>query len=807
MPGFDSLDESAPKVLSRVADFIDELLIKFYGLKPFYNIKKNEDLVGHLIIGLAPHISAGLVGRIIGFSETQGLITHPMFHAGMRRDCFDYNTYLPLYNGIDWEIRKIGELVEELNPTRIVDNFGTQEIKVKGISTFSLKGQVSVNYFTKHTPQPMISINTKLGRKIKITFNHKQIIFEKNKPKFISANQLKIGDHLAILYNFNIPKKEIDQINLFKELVQEDWVMVRGVNLLCKKAKEEAKNHFSKKDYDNYTRRDSYPISFIEKLCQKGVIKDISHLRLAAKRDTVTLPTMIPLSKSFLQLVGLYIAEGYSRKIPSQLYQVYIAACDPEIRDFVQTKMFEIFGLKITEHKNDRLTYSSRILYHLFTQILKCGSSAYEKRVPSLFLNLSNEKLGYLLSGYFEGDGSVSSSDLRACFDTVSEGLLRDLDFIFGQMGIFVKNYTYTGLPGAKVQEFYIRKNIPIPSFTITKGIIQSIFMSKFAQNVNFISTRKKNILWDIIHKKKARKISSSYDSKLMFDTITSIQVLPEEESYCLNVEDHLVAANSILTKQCDGDEACAMLLMDALLNFSRQFLPEKRGAKTMDAPLVLTSTLYPTEVDDQVHGIDVVWKYPLEFYEAALLMKKPWEVKCGPEQKKITQLSDRLKTPLQYQDFGFTHHVDNFNHGVQCSAYKTIPTMEDKLIGQMDIAKKVRAVNMDDVAQLVIQKHFLKDIKGNFKKFSMQEFRCVKCNEKYRRPPLLGKCSACGGKLLFTISEGSVVKYLNPSLMLAQKYEFSPYLKQTLDLLKLNIDSVFGKEKDKQAGLGAFMS
>ncbi len=259
------------------------------------------------------------------------------------------------------------------------------------------------------------------------------------------------------------------------------------------------------------------------------------------------------------------------------------------------------------------------------------------------------------------------------------------------------------------------------------------------------------------------------------------------------------------LRRDCDGDEAAVMLLMDALLNFSRQFLPNTRGS-TMDAPLVLTSFLDPTEVDDQVHGIDVVWRYPLELYEASLELKNPWEVKYGPEKKKVEQLSDRLGTERQYEGYGFTHHVDNFNKGIQCSAYKILPSMEEKLFGQMEIAKKVRAVDMDDVAKLVIQKHFLRDIKGNLRKFSMQQFRCVKCNSKFRRPPLINKCSTCGGKLIFTISEGSVIKYLIPSLKLAEKYDFSPYLKQTLDMVQAQVDMIFGKEKDKQVGLGSFM-
>ena len=225
-----------------------------------------------------------------------------------------------------------------------------------------------------------------------------------------------------------------------------------------------------------------------------------------------------------------------------------------------------------------------------------------------------------------------------------------------------------------------------------------------------------------------------------------------------------------------------------------------------MDSPLVLTANLNPAEVDDQVHGMDVAWNYPLELYHAAEEMKKPWEVRSGPEKKKVEQLADRLGTPGQYEGLGFTHLVHNFNKGVQCSAYKTLPSMEEKLIGQMEIARKVRAVDMDDVAKLVIQKHFLKDIKGNLKKFSMQQFRCVKCNEKYRRPPLLGACSECGGRLIFTISEGSVLKYLGPSLLLAEKYDFSPYLKQTLKILRADADHVFGKDKDKQVGLGTFM-
>jgi len=252
---------------------------------------------------------------------------------------------------------------------------------------------------------------------------------------------------------------------------------------------------------------------------------------------------------------------------------------------------------------------------------------------------------------------------------------------------------------------------------------------------------------------------------------------------------------HSIMRRDCDGDEACVILLLDALINFSRKFLPAHRGT-TQDAPLVLTSKLIPNEVDDMVFDLDIAWEYPIELYEAALEYKAPSEVK-------IPRFFDLLGTEKQYfGGIGFTHDVSSINLGVTCSAYKSIPTMMDKIKGQMDIAEKVRAVDEVDVARLVIEKHLIRDIKGNLRKFSTQEFRCVDCNEKYRRPPLIGRCSKCDGKLIFTVAQGSIVKYLEPTLQLAAKYNVPSYLKQTIMLTKNRIEGVFGKEKEKQEGL-----
>jgi len=83
----ESAEEKADDVFVRVCNFIDSLLVRLYGLKPFYNVKKREDLIGQLSVCVAPHNCAGVISRIIGFSNTQGLFASPYMHAAVRRDC------------------------------------------------------------------------------------------------------------------------------------------------------------------------------------------------------------------------------------------------------------------------------------------------------------------------------------------------------------------------------------------------------------------------------------------------------------------------------------------------------------------------------------------------------------------------------------------------------------------------------------------------------------------------------------------------------------------------------------------------
>src|SRR3989344_5293978 len=251
---------------------------------------------------------------------------------------------------------------------------------------------------------------------------------------------------------------------------------------------------------------------------------------------------------------------------------------------------------------------------------------------------------------------------------------------------------------------------------------------------------------------------------------------------------------HAAMRRAADGDEAAACLLMDLLLNFSKKFLPAHRGG-TQDAPLVLNTHIRAGEVDDQILDF-VLGKYDLEIYELAEQGKHSSEVRVDNVK---SRLANRQETFTPLSD---THECSSIDLGVVNSAYKTLPTMKEKVDAMMDLCKKIRAVDTSDSARLIIERHFIRDIRGNLRKFSMQGFRCVSCNGKYRRPPLVGKCTKCGGKLIFTISHGSIIKYMQPALELAKTYGVSKYLLESLELTEMFIQSIFGKEKERQESI-----
>ncbi|MHA1531043.1 MAG: LAGLIDADG family homing endonuclease, partial [Candidatus Heimdallarchaeota archaeon] len=796
--------------LVRVSKYVDDLLESVYGLPRFYNITRITELIGHLIIGLAPHTSSGITGRVIGFTKVKGNLAHPYWHAAKRRNCFPGETEVL----VDIEGKTTRVKIKDLYENEFENEREEKMVKVKTQSKREIKVHSFNNSLGKVTltnildlikapaPEHLIKFHLVGNRSFVTTANHPVLVHEAGQLKEKRASEIKKGDSF-VLPRIDLVEEDIQYIDMLKEFSKEkfteikDDLMVRGIKSFVQLIVEKfglkelsEKLKINKKTLNNYYRkRDSIPLSVLEKLLEihGQTIADVPKCSLGFKRDHISIQRIIPFNESLMKLIGYYLAEGFYRKSAKLNYQVDLAVSESDIRQDMLSSIAEVFGEGLKPYiDSSRITISSRIIYLFFKDILKLQTGSRNKVIPSFLLKLPKNKIKYLISTYFSGDGGVDRKSGTVLCSSFSKELLKDFDFLLLRFGIFSGYSSYS-------------RN----SNTEYKLAIRGENALTFRDKIGFTSKRKQELLDSIIKSKKLKSQKKYKNNRLL--TVKKKEIIKSgtEFVYSLNAENyHNILVNEyVLTHQCDGDEDAVILMLEGFLDFSKHFLPITRGG-SMDAPLTLGLLLNPLEVDDESHAVDCTRRYPLEFYEQSFKFI---------ESKKIAQIIDlignRLETPEQFENFYYTHETSDIGIGPISTAYSRLGKMSDKLEAQLAVAKLIRAVNLEDVAERVINKHFFPDMIGCLRAFGTQTFRCVRCNTKYRRLPLTGKCTTCddGGKLLLTVHKKTVTKYFETANGLIKTYKLSEYLKQRLALFNNSIDEYFIKEEDNQSSLTDF--
>ncbi len=249
---------------------------------------------------------------------------------------------------------------------------------------------------------------------------------------------------------------------------------------------------------------------------------------------------------------------------------------------------------------------------------------------------------------------------------------------------------------------------------------------------------------------------------------------------------------HSAKRRDADGDADSIMLLLDTLLNFSRRFLSDKIGG-LMDAPLLIQPLVFPHESQSQAHNLEVVRRYPLEFFESTMSEPKAADISS------VEMIKSRLDTSEQFHGYHFTHPTSSLVTSQSRSAYSTLNSMLDKLDLQIRNADIINAVDTNEIVSNLISTHLIPDIMGNLRSYARQSFRCTLCRASYRRPPLIRRCN-CGHQLIQTITRSSVEKYLKLAKRLVEKYHVSRYQMNRILVLSDEIDLVFGKSRGDQA-------
>ena len=840
------LSDGAAEHMLKTADFVDDLLTEFYGLPPFYEVEERDDLVGKLVFGMAPHTSAAVVGRVVGFTSAAVGYAHPYFHAAKRRNCFHPETKVWYRDESgEWRHDPIETLVEErLDPeTAEEDDFGTLVGELDGdvvVPSITDEGEEvlrPVEAVSKHVaPEHMVRVETRSGREITLTPNHEMHVFDGSGIVPKRAAELSPDDnavtpaHLAELSPAE-ENPQFDLLDAFLSLgsIPNDRLVVRGLEkeelyaLFESTLADEWGGQFfplqstaehlglTKKRLSNYLYRESIPISILTEFFDSPdeLLEFVpDDIQLGVTHDRTAIDRCVDVDRDLATLLGYYTAEGFAREQETDkgtIHQTTICGTEQESREFFAETLADAFGAEPYYENDAKVTVSGRLLRAFFDRILDAGIAAENKRVPQCIFNAPDEIVEAYLSGYFSGDGTVDSNALAVSATTVSRELKEDLLALLKRLGITARA---TKIDPVQLSEKFPDHYAPDDESMSAVSYVVSVSSSeakRFAERVGFHLSRKDQLLRQQAEQVRpsARRVFDGGDGEYLIETIESVEYVPADidNTYCVTVEGtHSLVANDLSQNQCDGDEDCVMLLMDGLLNFSKRYLPDKRGGR-MDAPLVMSSRIDPSEIDDEAHNMDIVRQYPQAFYESTREMADP-----GVVEELIQLGDDTVGTDAEYRGFDHTHDTSDIALGPDLSAYKTLDSMQDKMDAQLELSRKLRAVDETDVAERIIEYHFLPDLIGNLRAFSRQETRCLDCGAKYRRMPLTGDCRECGGRVNLTVHQGSVNKYMDTAIRVADEFGCREYTKQRLEVLERSLESVFENDKNKPTTFADYM-
>jgi DNA polymerase II large subunit len=659
----------------------------------------------------------------------------------------------------------------------------------------------------------LLRVETQFGRSIEITEEHSLFRYDDGIEE-VAGRDLAEGDLLLAPQNLPV-ETERTTIDV-TECFDDPYVLIDDhVEDLLRTAWETT-------DYGSPTHqafnsglayrleRNKIAYSQLEAILDRAGFAVPADIRIGLKGSEDGIRRKIELDEDFAWLLGLFVAEGTLSSVCPALHN-----SEEQIVSEAVERGERVLGIEPRTRWSNK-SYEVRfpavfreVLYTLgFENCDEYNSS--EKVIPGCIRTAPRELVLSFLRGFIAGDGSNSSDGnvTTIGFYTTSEDVKDGLLYLLHRLGLVgnvstrerdeTRQPIYTvSVPGGATDnplrqilngdEPYQPKSlvvtIPTALLEIREMNIPGIkqLIPKYLKRRENISIEK---LGEIVTELDDRELPAQARERL-----SEIRPLAGGDLSYLRVKE---------IEQIGYDGYLYDLQVGGNPIFTANWL---YAHNSMDAPLVMSSRIDPSEIDDEAHNIDIMEEYPVEFYEATREMADPEAVEDA-----MTIAEETLGTDREYTGFRHTHETTDIAAGPDLSAYKTLGSMEEKMDAQLALSRKLRAVDETDVAERIIEFHFLPDLLGNLKAFASQEVRCLDCGKKYRRAPLSGDCRKCGGNMTLTVHEGSVTKYMQTAIQVAAEFGTREYTTQRLEILKWRIERIFEDDTNKPMTLGDYM-
>nr|MBI4156328.1 Flp pilus assembly complex ATPase component TadA [Candidatus Woesearchaeota archaeon] len=271
---------------------------------------------------------------------------------------------------------------------------------------------------------------------------------------------------------------------------------------------------YKKSAVQNWTRKNILPAEIFEKV-QKKINK--KNLQIKSYGNSNLINAKLELDKVFLNFVGLWLADGCYDK-----NSVIISVQENENKEIVK-EVAKKFGANAKLHSDGfSLMINSSLLKEIMRKTLNLDGNSYTKKIPDWAHNLSDEQIGFLLKGYYSGDGCASDKEI--VFSSCSKELVSDISSLLLRFNIILR-----------ISEMKEKDK------TINCRIGSTKMINDFRKNIGFIVNSKQ---------KKLEKLCSRISTHETSDVIPLSIEVKEELSEILgnnfNKHDYIVRKNNI---------------------------------------------------------------------------------------------------------------------------------------------------------------------------------------------------------------------------------------------------------------------
>ena len=346
-----------------------------------------------------------------------------------------------------FSIKSIGEIVNNLH-------FRDSKLEVVSMNpkNYSIDLKEITNFVKHKAPSFMYQVTTESGREILVTKDHNLYVLRNGGLKILKTQDISTEDYVPLPLKLT-ESGNLKEINLFELLKNQSNIYVVDYNNLVKyfKPKIECLEILSKyftrpsqKYNDLVIRTDKIRITILSQLLKEDISpNELRQINLLDYHSREKLKAIYPLAKEFLQLLGYYIAEGYS--LNENSFRISCSEKDGQalLNEIFNKLDMHHFWIKKKGNNRDVGVSSS-----IFTKILKSlgvGRVSGDKRLPNFFMSLSNNDLAILLKTYFEGDGGVDivkilkKRNFMISTTTKSKKLASDICFALYRYGILCR--------------------------------------------------------------------------------------------------------------------------------------------------------------------------------------------------------------------------------------------------------------------------------------------------------------------------------------------------------------------------------